>query len=143
MYSFSLHSLNQIQTLDPRLVQICHRAIQKHDFKVDIGFRDKAAQDKAYREGKSKLQFPNSAHNKNPSQAMDLLPFVNGTFIGWGDRGSREENYNIALQWSYFGGIILGVAATLSIPLRWGHDWNGDNNLNEKFVDSPHFELII
>lgn len=138
-FAFSQHSLEQLATLHPDLKIICSYAISRHDFKVLEGHRDQAAQDKAFAEGKSKLKWPQSKHNSNPSMAMDLLPFVNGKFIGWED----------AKQWQYFGGLVIGWADALYTMgeighrLRWGHDFNGNNDLDDqRFVDAPHFELI-
>jgi peptidoglycan L-alanyl-D-glutamate endopeptidase CwlK len=43
---------------------------------------------------------------------------------------------------SYFAGFVKGVASQMGIPIRWGGDWNSDNNLKDnKFDDLPHFEL--
>lgn len=34
------------------------------------------------------------------------------------------------------------AAAQLSVPIRWGGDWNGNGkSTDESFVDGPHFEL--
>jgi hypothetical protein len=70
---------------------------------------------------------------------MDLLPFVGGAFIGW-------DNWP---QWRYFGGQVLATANMLhrfgeiGHTLRWGHDWNQNDNLTDQsFIDAPHFELI-
>ncbi len=138
-FKFSDHSKAQRQTLHEDLRLICDRVLEFHDFRIDIGFRDEAAQNAAFAAGKSKLRFPQSKHNKTPSEAMDLLPFVNGKFIGWNDLA----------QWRYFGGIVLGVAFMLNRSgdightLRWGGDWNGDHDMsNQRFNDLPHYELL-
>lgn len=41
-----------------------------------------------------------------------------------------------------FGGFVMGIAATLGVPLRWGGDWDGDGNPrnNGDFDDLVHFE---
>lgn len=139
VFRFSQHSENQIVTLHADLKLICRYVIKYHDFKIDIGFRDEEAQNAAFSSGKSKLKFPESKHNSNPSMAMDLLPFVNGKFIGWTDLG----------QWRYFAGQIKGWGDALydmgeiGHRLRWGGDWDGDNDMKDNtFNDLPHFELI-
>ena len=36
----------------------------------------------------------------------------------------------------------MRVAQDLDIPIRWGGDWDSDNNLNDQnFMDLVHFEL--
>ena len=41
---------------------------------VSVGYREKAEQDKAFSEGKSKLKYPQSKHNQIPSLAVDIYP---------------------------------------------------------------------
>ena len=37
----------------------------------------------------------------------------------------------------------MSTGLLLGIKLRWGHDWDGDIDLNDqKFNDGPHYELI-
>ena len=136
---FSNHSIQQLHTLHADLQKICRAVLPHHDFKIQQGFRDKEAQNLAVAKGYSKVRFPNSKHNSNPSMAMDLLPFVNNKFIGW-------DNWT---QWRFFGGVVMGYAAALhdageiSHRLRWGHDFNMNNDLKDgKFIDAPHFELV-
>lgn len=138
-FKFSDHSLLQLKTLHPDLQTICSYVIQRHDFRIDVGHRGESDQNEAFRAGKSKLKFPQSKHNSNPSHAMDLLPFVGGKFIGWLELG----------QWRFFAGRVLGTADMLYTMgeighrLRWGGDWDGDNDMRDNtFNDLPHFELL-
>lgn len=146
MFTFSQHSLRQLDNADGKLVKICYQVLKLHDFKVNETYRDKAAQEAAFARGATKLHFPHGNHNQLPSKAMDLFPFVGGVFIGFPDEGrsqQSEANARCKAQWCYFGGLVLGTAASLGIALRWGHDWNQDDNLfNQSFVDAPHFELV-
>lgn len=139
MFSFGQHSITQIETLHPDLKRICEIVIQRHDFRVQQGFRGEKEQNEAVAKGYSKTPFPLSKHNRTPSEAMDLLPFLNGKFIGWEDWS----------QWRYFGGLVVGVGHALyiqgvnSFPIRWGHDFNMNNALgDQRFVDAPHFEVV-
>jgi hypothetical protein len=60
--------------------------------------------------------------------AVDVAPYP----VDWND---KERFY-------YFAGFVKGVASSLGISIRWGGDWNSDNNLkNQTFFDLPHFEL--
>lgn len=45
------------------------------DTTVHTGYRGEAAQNKAFAEGYSQEQWPESAHNKLPSDAADFLPY--------------------------------------------------------------------
>lgn len=136
---FSNHSIRQLHTLHPDLQKIARAILPHHDFRIQQGYRGEADQNEAVRKGYSKVSFPNSKHNSDPSMAMDLLPFVNGRFIGW-------DNWS---QWRYFGGLVMGYAAALydagevAYRLRWGHDFNMNNDLDDqRFVDAPHYELV-
>lgn len=136
---FSNHSIAQLHTLHPDLQRICRDLLPFHDFKILEGHRNRNKQEEAYKMRHSKVRWPNSKHNTSPSEAMDLLPFVNGRFIGWHDWK----------QWRYFGGMVMGAAAILrkngeiESRLRWGHDWDKDNDLDDqKFIDAPHFEIL-
>jgi peptidoglycan LD-endopeptidase CwlK len=41
------------------------------------------------------------------------------------------------------GKMFLEIAKELGIKVRWGNDWDMDGDLNDqKFIDSPHFELV-
>jgi len=81
-----------------------------------------------FEEGKSKLKYPEGNHNKKPSTAIDVVPYP----IDWEDRE----------RMTYFAGYVKGIAMMLGIPIRWGGDWNSNNELKDNnFDDLPHFEL--
>ena len=41
-----------------------------------------------------------------------------------------------------FAGTVQGVAKMLNIKIRWGGDWDSDNDLKDQTLyDLPHFEL--
>ena len=131
MYNFSNISKERLATCDPRLQKIANEVIKKHDCAVLCGHRNEKDQNEAFASGRSKLKWPKGEHNKFPSNAMDLAPFVNGYI-------SFDSN-----QCYFFAGIVLDTAFELDIKIRWGGDWDGDHNLkDQKFNDLVHFELI-
>lgn len=131
MPSFGKTSRKRLDTCRPELVEILEEAIKIIDFSVLEGVRSKEAQNLYFIQGKSKLKWPRSKHNVlNPSEksrAVDIAPYP----IDW------EDEYQFIL----LAGIVLGIAHSKGIKIRWGGDWNGDNKFNENFVDMPHFEL--
>lgn len=136
MPAFSNSSLNKLSTCHKDLQILFNEVIKHFDCTVLEGFRDKDTQNKAFDDGKSKLQWPNGKHNSNPSNAVDVAPYP----IDWND---RQRFY-------FFAGRVLGVADALkdqgkmTHSIRYGGDWNGDNQLNDnKFNDLVHFELIV
>ncbi len=88
------------------------------DITILCGFRGELDQNKAYAEHKSKLQWPNSAHNKTPALAVDAAPYP----TDWLDVAAFQ-----ALQ-SY----VRRVAVRLGINLRDQIAW-----------DLPHYELRV
>lgn len=128
MPSFGKASQEKLATCDPRLQKVFNEVIKHFDCTVIEGHRGEAAQNKAFAEGKSKLKYPQSKHNKTPSLAADVLPYP----IDWNDTNRMR----------YFAGFVVGIAATMGIKLRWGGDWNQNTELKDNsFNDLPHFEI--
>lgn len=128
MPAFGKASQEKLATCDPRLQKVFNEVIKHFDCTVIEGHRGEAAQNKAFAEGKSKLKYPQSKHNKTPSLAADVLPYP----IDWNDTNRMR----------YFAGFVVGIAATMGIKLRWGGDWNQNTELKDNsFNDLPHFEL--
>jgi peptidoglycan L-alanyl-D-glutamate endopeptidase CwlK len=123
---FGAQSLKVRDQLHPFLRQLADEAIKKIDFKILDATRGRAAQEKAFALGHSKVHFGDSAHNWVPAVAMDLFPAP----YDWDNRDAF-----IALS-----NVVLPLAKTLGIPIRWGGDWNGDGNLSDGW-DMPHYEL--
>ena len=128
MPRFGKRSLGALDTCDERLVKIFNEVIKTVDCSVLEGHRGKSRQDRFYKEGKSKVKYPNGRHNKLPSVACDVVPYP----IDWDDR----ERFHL------FAGFVLGIAKSMGIKLRWGGDWNMNWEVDDnKFDDFPHFEL--
>lgn len=131
MPSFGKASTTRLKTIDARLQCVLLDVIKDFDFTIVCGYRNMEDQNKAYREGKSQLKYPNSKHNTNPSKAVDIAPWRGG--IQWND---REAFY-------YLAGLMIATGKKHGLELRWGGDFNQDNNFhNDGFLDLPHFELV-
>lgn len=128
MAVFSKASEDKLSTCHPDLQKVCYEAIKDFDFMVVCGHRSESDQNKAFSEGKSKLKWPNSRHNSDPSEAVDLAPveYHNGkATIPWND---IEAFRKLAMH-------ILNVANNLGISLEWGGNW-------PSFKDMVHFQLF-
>lgn len=119
MPTFGKRSLKNLKTCDERLQKICFEAIKEIDFAVLCGHRGKEEQNKAFREGKSQLVYPQSKHNTLPSVAVDLAPYP----IDW----NNIERFRVLKN------IIFRKADELGVSLIWGGDWS--------FGDFPHYEI--
>lgn len=129
---FGKRSLDNLKTCHPALQRVARRALEltAQDFTIIEGNRSKADQDAAYARGASKVRYPSSAHNPQPSCALDVIPYP---FKDWNDYEG----------WKEIARAFFTASKELNIPIRWGGNW-GINNVDErgtKFVDSPHFEL--
>jgi len=103
------------------------KVIKKTDFSVICGHRDANAQNLAYTQGHSKLKWPNSKHNKTPSEAVDIVPYP----IDWNDTSRFETLGQIVMQtWE----TEIDDEDKGDWELRWGKNFKG-------LVDWPHFEL--
>ena len=129
MPHFGPRSIENLSECHPSLQRLFKEVIKHYDCAVICGHRGKEEQDRAFFEGKSKLTFPMSKHNKVPSLAVDVVPYP----VDWRDRD----------RFYYFAGLVKGIASSMGIKIRWGGDWDSDNNFKDQsFHDLPHFELV-
>jgi len=129
MTEYSERSKDRLLTCDPKLQVVFAEVIKHFDHAILEGHRDRDAQNEKYRCGLSKIKWPESKHNTEPSKAVDAVPYP----IDWEDR----ERFH------FFAGFVQGISAGLGIEIRWGGDWDRDTEVNDnRFDDLPHFELV-
>lgn len=131
MPSFGAVSRARLDTCHPDLVRLFERVVAQFDCSILEGHRDQATQDRYFAEGKSRLKWPQGRHCARPSQAVDAAPFING-------KASFDQRHCL-----YFAGFVMATARELGIGLRWGGDWDRDNEpvTDQDFQDLVHFEL--
>lgn len=131
MPSFGKTSRERLSTCHPAIQKVFNEVIKHFDCTIVEGHRPKEKQDEYYPK-KSKVQWPNSKHNSEPSEGIDACPYINGS-LSW-DR----------THCLYFAGFVLGVASQMGIRMRWGGDWDMDNEAvtDQEFQDLVHFELV-
>jgi peptidoglycan L-alanyl-D-glutamate endopeptidase CwlK len=126
MPTFSESSKEELATCDPRLQTLFNIVILHFDCKVLEGYRSETRQLDLYERGLSQVKRGN--HNYSPSRAVDVAPYP----IDWADTA----------RWYYFGGVVMGIAKILGLPIRWGGDWDGDTKVSDQgFNDLGHFEI--
>lgn len=133
-YKFGTRSREKLDTCCKELQDIMNEAIKYFDITILEGHRGKDLQNLYYEQGKSKLKYPQSKHNTYPSKAVDIAPwFSEKPHIRWNNRE----------QFVYMAGIIKGIASNMGYKIRWGGDWDSDNDLQDQtFFDLPHFEIV-
>ncbi len=128
MPTFSEASRSKLYTCESRLIAVFTSVVRSFDCTVLCGYRTKTEQNEAFRLGFSKLKFPFSKHNTNPSCAIDVAPYP----IDWNDLS----------RFYFFAGFVKGISANLGFSLRWGGDWDGDTQVKDQtFNDLVHYEL--
>ena len=122
---FSRTSLSRLAGVDYRLQDLAHKVLQHHDCSIIYGLRTEAEQARLVAQGLSKTM--NSKHLVG--KALDIAPYP----IDW----------NNTKRFYYFAGMVLAVAKEMGLKIRWGGDWDMDNDLDDQtFMDLVHFELI-
>ena len=113
--------------VDERLIRVEHRAIQisKIDFGIPNtgGIRSAKAQNKLFKEGKSKVDGYGKISKHQEGKALDVYAWVNGS-------ASWEKEYLAQVAAAF-----LQAANELQIKIQWGGLW-------KNFEDMPHFELV-
>lgn len=134
MPKFSKRSREKLETCHVDLQTLFNYVIKYFDCTIVCGYRGKEAQDKAFKDGFSKVEFPNSKHNQCPSLAVDVVPYP----IEW-------ENVD---RMRYFIGFVKGIAQMLrdygqiEYEIVTGIDWDNDSFLkDQRFNDFPHFQI--
>lgn len=152
MSKFSPISSKRLAECHPDLQTVMFTAIidTPSDFGIACGHRSVEEQERLFAERKSKVHGGKSKHNATPSLAVDIVPYVDGLDVyTWGRAGHLRELdpklITARTQQAFFQckEHIFAVAERLGVELRWGGDWDRDNDsADEKFIDMPHFELV-
>lgn len=97
------------------------------DCHISWSYRDKDSQEKAFLDGRSKLHFPLSAHNKSDDQGNPCSLAL--------DFFRLDPNGMACWEWGYFRTISQEVDKS-DEPIFWGGLW-------AHLGDSDHFELKL
>lgn len=129
MFKYSKRSKKNLNECDKYLQLILKKLIKVFNHSVICGYRGMEEQNKAFKSGNSQLKFPHSMHNSMPSLAVDIIPYPEGY-------KDRDKLY-------YQAGMFMGIASVYGIKVKWGGDYNKDNDLkNDNFRDLAHFQII-
>ena len=120
MARFGRKSKLELATVHPKLKFLFEGVVSFYDCSIICGHRSFYSQEKAFTEGRSKLSWPNSKHNREPSQAVDVIP--------WPSQFTDEKEFYVLAT------HVFKVASEMNIKVIWGGHWHG-------FFDGPHWEL--
>jgi len=129
MAKFDKGSVARLSKAHPLLQRLFNEVVKKMPIMILDSQRGRAAQELAFKKGHTKVHFGKSAHNWSPALALDVVPLP----LDW-----KNTKPFIFLGKM----IVLPLAKEMKIPIRWGADWNMNDDLSdESFVDMPHYEL--
>lgn len=126
MPKFSQKSLERLSTCHPDIIFVCKELIKQYDFSVLEGYRNKEAQELAFKNGKTQLHYPYGNHNKKPSLAVDLAPYP----VDWNNLERFKE------MWIRFDTLAkyFKECGKITNDFEWGGNW-------KTLKDYPHIEI--
>lgn len=134
MPKFGATSEKRLGTCCAELQVVFRFLIRIFDCSIIEGHRSKGLQNRYFRQGKSRLKYPDGEHNERPSNAIDAAPYdTENNRILW------DRNNCI-----YFAGVVVFVGRLFGYDIRWGGNWDQDQEIitDQGFQDLVHFELI-
>jgi peptidoglycan L-alanyl-D-glutamate endopeptidase CwlK len=153
MNQYSATSLHKLQTCHPYIQKLMFAVLEDDDNTIIFGHRPKQLQFELFQKGRKlvgdiwvvsdkSLVVTNcdgykiaSYHNYEKggelcSLAIDVAPYANGRML--------TDDKSVC----YFAGKVMRRAQEMGIPLKWGGDWDGDQDTKDQtFHDLVHFEL--
>ena len=144
-YSFSQTSLDKMEKVHPKLVEVMKEAIENSpfDFRITDGARTTEEQFALYQIGRSKpgrivtncdgkkAKSNHQLQSDGFGHAVDIFPcgvIENGVYRKF----TSEEGYD-EKKLKLIANHILAVAKSKNVNVEWGGNW--------KMKDTPHFEL--
>jgi peptidoglycan LD-endopeptidase CwlK len=130
MHQWSNSSKSRLARVHPAIVRVLNETLPLQDCTVIYGARTPEEQKKLFDQGLSRTL--HSKHFINPhdgyAHAVDIAPYP----IDW-------EN---SKRFYYLAGLIMAKADCLHVKLRWGGNWDMDEDFDDQsFMDLAHFEL--
>ena len=136
-FKYGKSSKSELEMADTRLRQVFNKSLElgRIDITIIETIRSREKQNKYFREGKSKVEWPDGKHNiktiSEKSKAIDAGPYIDGL----------SDNFN---HCCFLAGVILAVARSLEVNIKWGGNWDMDGEpvTDQDFQDLYHYELI-
>ena len=137
-FKLSKRSFDRLIGVNEKMVSVVKRAIEisEVDFMVVEGVRTLNRQEELYAQGRTKpgkivTWTMKSKHIEG--FAVDIAPVNPDGSINWNDIKKFDK----------MADAMFRAAKELNIKIRWGANWDQDENIREKGeTDSPHFELV-
>lgn len=137
-FKLSKRSLERLVGVNDKMASVVKRAIEisEVDFMVVEGLRTKQRQEELYAQGRTKPGKVVTWTMKSKhidGLAVDIAPCNPDGSINWNDLKMFDK----------MAEAMFKASKDLNIKIRWGANWDQDENIREKGeTDSPHFELV-
>lgn len=130
-YRWSRKSAERLADCHPALIALMDAAIESSpvDMTILCGHRTEVEQTAAFNKGASKVEWPNSRHNRVPALAVDVAPYIDGR-LSWDWPHYYPMAKHIKSTWN---GLPFEI--TDGWRLEWGGDWRS-------FKDGPHWQIV-
>ena len=125
-YKLSKSGEDRLKQCCSEIQSVIKEVLYYRDITILCGYRSKEEQEKMFMQGASKAHAGQSAHNYQPSLAIDVVPYPIPMKDGKWD--------NDASDWKDLSNLIFDIAKSKNIDLTWGGNW-------KKLVDKPHYEI--
>lgn len=136
MPNFGKVSRGNLAEAHPELQRLLNEVIKHYDCSVICGSRTLAQQRMLVAKGASRTL--NSRHI--PREGEDFCRAVD--VITWRATDNPHVSWNDHKSHRFFGGFVKGIASQMGITIRWGGDWDSDNDFRDQsFNDLVHFEI--
>lgn len=147
MPAFGRISKERLRSVHPLLIKCAYTVVKVFDISIAMGVRTTEEQQALYAIGRtseldrSPVTNCDGINKKSKHQiredglchAIDVNPYPV-------DFNNKERYY---LMWGLFLGVSQSILDHSDYKLRWGGDWDGDNEFDDQtFIDLPHIELI-
>lgn len=151
MPAYSNASQTRLEECSRFLKDLFRTVVIKYDCSILTGHRGEVEQNEKFAQKLSKVRWPDGKHNKIPSEAADVGPYIPGRNIpwpktpdDWNDNTQRNNYIKDMMQFAHFAGYVQGTANSMGREIRWGGDWDRDHDLRDnKFDDLVHFEEVV
>lgn len=168
MPSFGKVSEERLSTAHPALQKLARHIVREFDISIIECWRSPEKQLEYYETGRSKVMLGKHNHccvidgvRKPWSLAMDIAPYpidfgrtpkqvlksyvdkhMTASSIVLLERELLKASRATA-QFYYLAGLVRKHADILNIKIRWGGDWDSDQDFfDQTFYDLVHFELV-
>lgn len=154
MPSYSTKSSYRLSTASLALQKLFNAVIPHYDNSILYGFRPQNEQEELFAQGRTKVHFPDSKHNKSPSEAVDSAPYIPARGgIPWPQtpnffkelspthKNQLNQYIKDMCQFYHYAGYVQCEARHQNLSIRWGGDWDRDHCFSDQtFDDLVHFE---